>query len=154
MARAIVLALFFVAVGWAGAAHGDDKQGMIVYDVTEGGGQALLDRLDSIEETRQDLVKQGITPRFVLSFRGPSTKLVQTDQEKIKPEDRAVAAKIAERIAELSKAPGVEALEQCAVAIRHQGTKAEKVLPNIKVVANSFVTIAAWQAKGFAYIRP
>ena len=107
------------------------KEGKIVYDLTEGGGKALLDRLDSIEETRQDLIKQGITPRFVISFRGPSTKLVQTNLEKIKPEDRPFAAPIAARVLELSKAPGVDALEQCAVAIRHQGTKAENVVAPI-----------------------
>jgi intracellular sulfur oxidation DsrE/DsrF family protein len=129
------------------------KQGKIVYDITEGDGKALLVRIESIEETRQDLIKQGITPRFVLSFRGPATLLLQTDLEKVKPENRPFAAQISALLAQLSKAPGVESLEQCAVAIRHAGTKAENVVPPIKVVANSFVTIMAYQVKGYAYIR-
>ncbi len=129
------------------------KEGKVVYDITEGDGKALLVRIESIEETRQDLIKQGITPRFVLSFRGPATLLLQTDMEKVKPENRPFASQISALIAQLSKAPGVESLEQCAVAIRHSGTKAENVIPPIKVVANSFVTIMALQAKGYAYIR-
>jgi intracellular sulfur oxidation DsrE/DsrF family protein len=129
------------------------KEGKVVYDITEGDGKALLVRIESIEETRQDLIKQGITPRFVLSFRGPATLLLQTDMEKVKPENRPFAGEISALIAQLSKAPGVESLEQCAVAIRHAGTKAENVVPPIKVVANSFVTIMALQAKGYAYIR-
>ena len=51
--------------------------------------------LNVIDETRQSLIKQGVTPRMVIAFRGPATKLVQTDTEKIKPEDRDGAAKIA-----------------------------------------------------------
>ena len=53
----------------------------------------------------------------------------------------------------MGKSTGFESLEQCAVAIRHAGTKAENVVPPVKVVANSFVTIMAWQMKGYAYIR-
>jgi intracellular sulfur oxidation DsrE/DsrF family protein len=129
------------------------KEGKIIFDITEGDGKALLVRIESIEETRLDLIKQGITPRFVLSFRGPATLLVQTDLEKVKPENRPFAGQISALLTQLSKEPGVESLEQCGVAIRHAGTKAENVIPPIKVVANSFVTIMAWEAKGYAYIR-
>ncbi|MGO8969097.1 MAG: hypothetical protein ACLQDQ_05960 [Myxococcaceae bacterium] len=129
------------------------KEGKIVFDITEGDGKALLVRIQSIEETREDLIKQGITPRFVVSFRGPATLLVQTDLQKVSPENRPFAGQITALLAQLSKSPGVESLEQCGVAIRHQGTKAENVVPSLKVVANSFVTIMAWEAKGYAYIR-
>lgn len=155
-AAAVVSLLAAAALGSPG---GDQaplaglKEGKIVFDITEGDGKLLQLRLESIEETRQDLVKQGITPRFVLSFRGPATLLLQTDQEKVKPENRAYTAQIAALLAQLSKAPGVESLEQCGVAVRHAGTKAENVVPPVKVVANSFVTIMAYEAKGYAYIR-
>jgi len=129
------------------------REGKMVFDITEGDGKALLARTDSTEETRQDLIKQGVTPRFVLSFRGPATLLVQTDLQKVSPENRPFAGQITALLAQLSKSPGVESLEQCGVAIRHQGTKAENVTPSLKVVANSFVTIMAWEAKGYAYIR-
>jgi intracellular sulfur oxidation DsrE/DsrF family protein len=154
---AAVLSLF-AAAAFAGPAEDRSllaglKEGKIIFDITEGDGKALQLRLESIEETRQDLIKQGITPRFVLSFRGPATLLVQTDLEKVKPENRPFVGPIATLLAQLSKQPGVESLEQCGVAIRHAGTKAENVLPPVKVVANSFVTIMAWEAKGYAYIR-
>jgi len=125
----------------------------MVYDVTEGDGQKLLGRIETIDETREDIAKAGGRPVIVLSFRGPATKLVQTDMAKVKPEDRAWAAKIQARLEAMSKSPSV-ALEQCAVAIRHQSTSRDKVLPVIKVVENSFITIAAYQAQGYAYIVP
>ncbi len=126
----------------------------VAFDIKEGDGKALLSRLNIIDETRQSLIKQGVKPEFVLTFRGPATVLVQTDVEKIKPEDRAMAKQIAAKLAEMSKAPGVQSVEQCAVAIRQQGTKAEFVLPEVKVVGNAWISLMAYQAKGYAYIAP
>lgn len=152
-AAVLFSAMAFAAPGETSSPLAGLKEGKIIFDITDGDGQALLVRLESIEETRTDLLKQGITPRFVLSFRGPATLLLQTDMEKVKPENRPFTAQISKLLAQMSKQPGVESLEQCAVAIRHAGTKAENVVPPVKVVTNSFVTIMAWQTKGYAYIR-
>jgi intracellular sulfur oxidation DsrE/DsrF family protein len=54
----------------------------------------------------------------------------------------------------MSKAPGVQSVEQCAVAIREQGTKAEYVLPEVRVVGNAWISLMAYQSKGYAYIAP
>jgi intracellular sulfur oxidation DsrE/DsrF family protein len=144
-----------------GAEAADDRASLtglkdvkVAFDIKDGDGKALLGRLDIIDETRQSLIQQGVTPHFILAFRGPATKLVQTDMDKIKPEDRAMAAKIATRIKELAAAPGVDGFEQCAVAAREQGTKTELVLPEIHVVGNAFISLMAYQAKGYAYIAP
>src|SRR5271155_1406332 len=126
----------------------------VAFDIKDGDAKLLLGRLDIIDETRQSLIQQGITPHFILAFRGPATKLVQTDTDKIKPEDRAMAARIAIRIKELSGAPGVDGFEQCAVAARELGIKTELVLPEIRVVGNAFISLMAYQAKGYAYIAP
>jgi intracellular sulfur oxidation DsrE/DsrF family protein len=130
------------------------KEVKVAFDIKDGDAKLLLGRLDIIDETRQSLIQQGVTPHFILAFRGPATRLVQSDQDKIKAEDRAMAAKIAIRIKELSTAPGVDGFEQCAVAVREQGTKTELVLPEIRVVGNGFISLMAYQAKGYAYIAP
>jgi intracellular sulfur oxidation DsrE/DsrF family protein len=39
-------------------------------------------------------------------------------------------------------------------AIRQRETNAENVLPQIKVIGNSWISLIAYQAKGFAYIQP
>jgi intracellular sulfur oxidation DsrE/DsrF family protein len=126
----------------------------VAFDITTGDGKGLLNRLNVIDETRLPLIKQGVKPNFVLAFRGPATRLVQTDIEKVRPEDRDALAKIAAKIKEMSAAPGIQALEQCSVAIRQQGTSADKVLPPIRVVGNSWISLIAYQAKGYAYIAP
>ena len=79
---------------------------------------------------------------------------MQTDIEKVKPEDRPELTRIASKIQEMSTAQGIQSLEQCSVAIRQQGTAADKVLPRIKVVGNSWISLLAYQTKGYAYIAP
>jgi intracellular sulfur oxidation DsrE/DsrF family protein len=124
------------------------------FDVTTGDAPALMKTLEVIDETRQSLIKQGVKPHFVVAFRGPATRLVQTDESKIKPQERDEAAKIAAAVKALHAADGVDSIEQCAVAIRLAGTHAEDVLPGIKVVGNGWISLMAYQAKGYGYIRP
>jgi intracellular sulfur oxidation DsrE/DsrF family protein len=114
----------------------------------------LLKQLEVIEETRQSLIKQGVKPDFVITFRGPATKLVQTDQSQIAAEDRENATKVAEKVSALKTAKGVTSMEQCAIAVRLAGTKPENVLPAIKVVGNGFISLMGYQAKGYGYIAP
>ena len=155
------LALGIVAASSTGVQAADDSaalkgitEGKIAFDIHEGNPKLLLARLNVIDETRQSLIQQGVKPSFILAFRGPATKLVQTDQEKIKPEDRELAAKVAAKIKEMSKAPGVDGFEQCAVASRTQETRTELVLPEVRVVGNGFISLMAYQSRGYAYIAP
>jgi intracellular sulfur oxidation DsrE/DsrF family protein len=155
------LALGMLALCSTAARAADDsaalkgiKEGKIAFDIHEGNPKLLLARLNVIDETRQSLIQQGVKPSFILAFRGQATRLVQTDQEKIKPEDREMAAKVAARIKDMSKAPGVEGFEQCAVASRTQETRTELVLPEIRVVGNGFISLMAYQSRGYAYIAP
>ena len=143
------------------AAGYDDQEALnglkvvkVAFDLTAGDPKVLLGRLNVIDETRQSLIQQGVTPHFVLTFRGPATRLIQTDASLIKPEDREGAKKIAAKLAEMRGAKGVDNLEQCAVAVREQGTKAENVVPSVKVVGNAWISLMAYQAKGYAYIAP
>jgi hypothetical protein len=85
----------------------------VAFDLTNGDGKALLPQLNVIDETRQSLMKQGVKPHFVLAFRGPATKLVQTDQSQIKAEDREYATKIAEKIGTLRSADGITSVSSC-----------------------------------------
>jgi intracellular sulfur oxidation DsrE/DsrF family protein len=156
---ACIAAALLVGAGAAHAANDEAAlQGLkdvkVAFDLKEGDGKGLLNRLDVIDETRASLIRQGVSPHFILSFRGPATKLVQTDAADIKAEDRPIAEKIALKIKQMSNSSGVDGMEQCAVAVREQGTKIDKVLPEIRVVGNGFISLMAYQAKGYAYIAP
>ena len=159
--RILTAAVLLVSAPLLAAEAPDDKAALaglkeakIAFDVTTGDSKRLLNVLNTIDETRQSLMKQGVTPHIVLAFRGPATRLIQTDETKIKPEDRDNAKKIAARMKELRKAPGVESFEQCSVAVRQQETKVENVLPEVKVVGNGWISLMGYQARGYAYIQP
>ena len=130
------------------------KELKAVFDIQEGDGKRLLNRLTLIDETRASLVAQGVRPHFVLAFRGPATRLIQTDPAKIRPEDRDITAIIATKLDEMRDAKGIEGLQLCAIAIRGQGTKAENVIPAVKIVGNTWVSLMAYQSRGYAYIAP
>jgi intracellular sulfur oxidation DsrE/DsrF family protein len=157
----IVTAFATFMLASIGAMAADDKAALtdlkdvkVGFDIKDGDGKLLLSRLEIIDETRQSLIQQGVKPHFILAFRGPATKLVQTDPELIKPQDREMAARIAAKIKQMSASSGIEGFEQCAVAAREQGTKVEMVLPEIRVVGNAFISLMAYQTKGYAYIAP
>jgi len=164
--RKAFIAATLVAVGQcmtfgARAAGYDDQESLaglkevkVAFDVTTGDAKALLGRLNVIDETRQSLIRQGVTPHFIITFRGPATKLIQSDASKIKPEDRALAQQITAKLKDMRAAKGVEDLEQCAVAVREQGTKPEDVTPSVKVVGNAWISLMAYQSRGYAYIAP
>jgi intracellular sulfur oxidation DsrE/DsrF family protein len=161
MLKHTLIALLFAAAPALAWAQADDKAALaglrevkVAYDIVDGDAKPMLNRLNVIDETRASLIKQGVTPHFVIAIRGPATRLVQSDVSKIKAEDREAAKAIAAKIAEMSRAPGVEGFEQCSVAIRQQETKAENVLPEIRVIDNSWISLMAYQAKGYGYIRP
>jgi intracellular sulfur oxidation DsrE/DsrF family protein len=130
------------------------KTAKVAFDLKDGDGRQMLYRLNIIDETRQSLIKQGVQPEFILTFRGPATKLVQSDLRELSAEERPHAVKIAAKLAEMKRAPGIQSLEQCAVAVRDQGVKAEAVLPEIRIVGNAWISLIAYQAKGYAYIAP
>lgn len=130
------------------------KEVKVAFDITAGEGKKLLGQINVIDETRQSLIRQGVAPHFVLAFRGPATRLIQTDQSKIKPEDKELALKIAAKLKQMRGAEGIESMQQCSVAIRQQETKAENVIPPVKVVGNGWISLMALENRGYAYIAP
>src|SRR3954447_24171043 len=99
---AIIAAMLLVSLFGAKPMHAETAQDAdtlsgltevkVAFDIQTGNSAALLKQLEVIEETRQSLIKQGVKPSFVITFRGPATKLVQTDPSQIAAEDRGNAA--------------------------------------------------------------
>ena len=157
----MVAAALLWMLGMAGVAQADSpddkdslsglKEVKVVFDITTGNAKKLLSRLGLIEETRDTMVKQGVTPHFVLTVRGPASLLMQRDQSRISLDDLPVMEKIQEKIKEMSKDKSYE-LSQCSVANRYLKIKNEDTISEMRVVGNSWVSLAAYQNKGYAYI--
>ena len=130
------------------------KEAKVAFDITAGDAGRMLNILNTIDETREGFVKHGVTPRFVLAFRGPATLLTQTDLSRLKPEEREAAAKVAAKLKQLRGAAGIERLDQCSIAMRGQKVDKAQVSPDVTVVENGWITLVGYQARGYAYIAP
>jgi intracellular sulfur oxidation DsrE/DsrF family protein len=133
---------------------GSPNEVKIAFDITDGNPQALITKLAVIDLTRKQLVASGVTPRMVLAFRGDASYYTQTNLSMIKDTDRADALKIAAALRELRKASGVEAIEQCNVPLASRKLKPADLMPEVKLVPNGWISLAAYQQKGYAYIAP
>jgi intracellular sulfur oxidation DsrE/DsrF family protein len=126
----------------------------VAFDITDGNAQVLITKLTVIDITRKQLIASGMTPRMVLAFRGDASYYTQTDLSMIKEADRADALKIAAQLRELRKASGVEALEQCNVPLASRKLKPADLMQEVKLVPNGWISLAAYQQKGYSYIVP
>jgi intracellular sulfur oxidation DsrE/DsrF family protein len=156
---ALLLGLAMLASSAGSAAASDPMlagmtEAKMAFDITAAEPPRLLSILNVIEETRDGLVRQGITPRIILAFRGPATVLLRADQSGVKPEDRETVAKVAAKIRELRGATGIERVEVCSIAMRLTKTPKEQLVPDVTVVENGWYTLVGAQAKGYAYIAP
>ena len=142
------------AMEGGGMAAGASKETKIAFDVTNGNPQALTVILTVIDLTRKQLIEAGTTPRMVVAFRGDASYYTNTNLSLVKEADRADALKIRSLIKTLKTSSGVEALEQCNVPLASRKLKPADVMEEVKVVPNGWISLVAYQQKGYAYIAP
>lgn len=162
MKQALLFTLAAIALcGCASMQHdaavapaGFSKEMKVAFDITDANPQVLITKLTVIDLTRKQLIESGVTPRMVLAFRGDASYYTQTNLNLVKEADRADALKIAAQLRALRKADGVEALEQCNVPLASRKLKPADVMQEVQVVPNGWISLVAYQQKGYAYIAP
>jgi intracellular sulfur oxidation DsrE/DsrF family protein len=158
--RFLTAAILALALALAGCATTARETGAsanemkIAFDFTEGNPVALLNKLNNVDVTRQQLIEKGITPKFVMTFRGNASFYTQTNLSAVKETDRADALKVAAKLRELKRAPGIEGLEQCNLPLADRKLKPAEVMQEVKLVPNGWIALGAYQQQGYAYIAP
>ena len=127
------------------------ETGKVIWDVTVGNPGKLSMLLDVIDETYNDLVRQGVTPDMVFTFHGPSLKLISNDTDDIPLEEEADYVNVVGKLKDMLEKPGVR-MESCSIAARLLGVDTSSILAGIEPVGNTFVSQIGYQAKGYAYI--
>lgn len=122
-----------------------------VFDITTADPKKLNFYLNLIEDTAKSMKAQGVKTDFVLAFRGPATFYISNDRKKIKMEDMMTADKISAKLKSLSETPGME-LTQCAVAAKALKVDTKTINPAVHVVGNSWISLIAYQNKGYAIV--
>lgn len=125
-------------------------QGRVVFDINISEPKKLPLYLMVIDETISDLERQGVKPEVILAFRGKAVALISTDRERFELTDLPDVEKAAAQLEALQKR-GVR-MEACSVATRVFGVDNATLLPGIKPVGNTFVSLIGYQAQGYATI--
>jgi intracellular sulfur oxidation DsrE/DsrF family protein len=89
-----------------------------------------------------------------MTFRGNASYFTQTDLSAVKDTDRADALKVAAKLREMQKAPGVQGLEQCNLPLADRKLNPANLMQEVKLVPNGWIALGAYQQQGYAYIAP
>lgn len=153
-----LLFCFISSVSFADSMSVNDKDALAglksanaVFDITTANPKKLNFYLKLIGDTAASMRAQGVTPKFVLSFRGPATIYMSSDRKKVKLENLEVAEAITKKIHKLSKSSDMK-LVQCAVAANALKVDTKTIDPAVTVVGNSWISLIAYQNKGYAIV--
>lgn len=133
---------------------GGAKEMKLAFDFTEGNPAVLLNKLNTVDTTRKQLIESGVTPRIVMTFRGNASYFTQSDLSVVKESERADALKVAAKLREMKAAPGVQGLEQCNLPLADRKLNTARLMPEVKLVPNGWIALGAYQHQGYAYIAP
>ncbi len=126
------------------------QKGKTIFDINLDSAAKLKLYLEVIGMTYSDLTRQGIQPEIVIAFRGPSVRLIQKKTTSFSEDDRKALESSAQLITDLQDKGIV--VEACSIATQLFGIDNQTLLPGIKVVGNTFVSLTGYQAQGYALI--
>jgi len=128
------------------------QTGKILWDITLADPQKLISRLNVIEETYQDMVRQGLQPKMVFAFRGGAAGLITKNIDSLNLELATDVLMLHERLKQIQKLKGVH-MEACTIATRRYNLEQKDLLSGITMVGNTFLSIMGYQNQGFATIK-
>lgn len=125
-------------------ALGDLTEGKILFDINLSDANKLPLYLNVIQQTYDGLENQGVTPDFVIAFRGMAVTFITNDAANVELEAQITA---------LAALPNIR-LEACAIATGLFEVDNAEVLTEITVVGNTFISAAGFgsSTKGYATI--
>ena len=133
---------------------GNPKEMKLAFDFTDANPAVLLRKLENVETTRQQLIDSGVTPVIVMTFRGNASYFTQTNLSMVKEAERADALKVAAKLREMKKAPGVQGLDQCNLPLADRKLNPGDLMQEVKLVPNGWIALGNYQKQGYAYIAP
>ena len=132
------------------SALSDLKTVKVYFDVTAGEPQKLLLRLSLIEKSLTEFKANNIIPEAVIGFRGPASRFVTKGFDYIDDEEREAKAAVQQWL-ERFRADNI-AMEQCRIAAQLVDIAEEDIRPELKIVGNGYVSMIAYQNRGFALV--
>jgi len=89
--------------------------------------------------------------KIVVVFHGPAVKMLSSDKAPFDATAWAEVEKFQETLRQMKK-EGVT-LEVCGYAVKVMGVDKTKIMPEIDIVGNGFVSVIGYQMQGYAVVR-
>jgi len=124
--------------------------GKVIFDINMIEAKKMTLYLQVIQQTIDDMQRQGVKPDVILAFRGLSVRLISKNRENMELTDFDYLDQIAQQLTTLYH-QGVR-MEACSVATKLFKVDNKSLLKFIKPVGNTFVSLTGYQAQGYANI--
>jgi len=153
---AVALVFMMALIGPASAATSESLAGLksvkAIFDVRAANAKSAAIQLKLIHDTYKDQGIRAVSkkPTFVVTFMGPSVKLLSKDRRGFSAEDQTLMDEIAQTVQAMAK-DGIK-LEICDFASKLFGMDPASILPEIKHVPNGWVSVIGYQARGYSLV--
>ncbi len=125
--------------------------GKVVWDVLTSRPDRLLFYLKLIDETYNDLVRQGVEPDMVFIFHGHALQLIKSEKVDFLPKDKQAHQEAMTLISDLNARPGVR-MEAYSISACMQDIDNDGIISDVKMVGNTYVSLIGYQSKGYSVI--
>ena len=122
----------------------------VIFDVRIANPQSAALYLKLMHQTFQQLVAEKKKPVCVVSFMGPSVKLISKNRQGFASGDQKSLDQIAETISGMAK-EGIR-VEVCMFAANLLKVDPASILPEIKKVENGWISLIGYQARGYSLV--
>lgn len=122
----------------------------VYFDIKADSAAKLEKRLIWINDTYNQVSQKKIKPTFIIGIRSKASFFITKGDEYVDEEDLLTKEKIANWLKYHVK-QGIR-IEQCGLSAKLFDIAPQDFFPEITVVENSYISIAGYQNKGFAYV--
>lgn len=123
---------------------------LVYFDVNVKDDNLLAFRMEMIDRTIRDMVETGVEVGAVIGFRGGASRFITRDEHYVLSEEVENKQKIQDWVISFSERGIV--VEQCAIAAQINDIDTEDFLADVKVVGNGYISMAAYQSRGYALV--
>ena len=125
----------------------------VIYDVSMGDPAISNIVFWAVRDVYQDEAVTSLPekPKVAVVFHGPAVKLLSSDRSGFDEKAVAEIDKFQATLREMKKEGVI--LEVCVYALNVLAVDPATVMPEINQVANGFISVAGYQAQGYAVVR-
>ncbi len=125
-------------------------QANVYFDVNLDDSQKLLLRMNLLQQTVQQLREAGLEISIVIGFRGGASRFITRSDHYVLDEESGDKQKIQKLISSFSD-EGIT-IEQCSIAADLLDIIHEDFLPEVRIVANGYISLIGYQTRGYAVV--